>query len=131
MHTDGYITFGSTLPLSSQSDPLVFRLSSATDPTIAPTSSVLSVRDQILASTLVHYRVAEDEATLTIVDRMIEGFNDNLIEFQPVSAIVTTWQLTRTIQNLVSIICAVCGCRVEIYSVFTGYGGAVSNSNRW
>ena len=73
----------------------MFSLSTTSSPTIAPTSSVLSVKQQIIASTLLHYRVTEDKATLTIIDTMIEEFNPNLTDFQPALAVVTTWQISR------------------------------------
>ncbi len=94
VHADGYITFGRVLPLDSRADPMIFRLSTTSNPTISPTSSVLSVERQIVASTLLHYRVAEDEATFALIKTMIEEFNHNFTYFQPALAIVTTWQIS-------------------------------------
>ena len=87
--------------MDSRPDPLLFRLSTASVPTIAPTSSVVDADNQVLASTLLHYRAAEDEATLTTVDTIVEKFNKNLTDFQPTLAIVATWQISRLEQGLV------------------------------
>lgn len=79
----------------------MFRLSAASNPTIAATSSVLNVDQQIIASTILHYRVEEDEANLEVIHSMIQEFNQNLAEFQPALAVVATWQITSATQRLV------------------------------